>query len=359
MPVASDVFVAADVLAAAPSHAQAPAAAPRRRLLQPARVFDGEAMHEGWVVVVRGESHRGGRAAGGLAVPAGAERVALPGLTLLPGLIEGHSHLLLHPYNETTWNDQVLRESLAYRVARATVERARHADGRHHDGPRSRHRRRRLRRRRSEAVDRRRHHPRPAHARGGPAMVATGSYGPKGFAPELTVPQGAEEADGIEGVTRVARNQIGHGVDFVKIYADYRWGPNGEARPTFTLEEIAAIVAVAKSSGRSVVAHAGTPEGMRRAMMGGVETIEHGDGGTPEIWELMVEKSVAYCPTLAAPAMPPRSTPGWKKGSEPEPARLREKRAHVQGGAEGRREDVLRRRRRRLPARRQRARARA
>ena len=102
----------------------------------------------------------------------------------------------------------------------------------------------------------------------GPAMVATGTYGPKGFAPEMTVPQGAEEADGIEGVTRVARRQIGHGIDFVKIYADYRWGPNGEARATFSIEEIAAIVAVAKSSGRYVAAHAGTAEGMRRAVLG-------------------------------------------------------------------------------------------
>ena len=77
----------------------------------------------------------------------------------------------------------------------------------------------------------------------GPAMVVTGSYAPKGFAPEVTVPQGAEEADGLDGVVRVARGQIAHGVDLIKIYADYRWGPNGETRPGFTLEEIQRIVA--------------------------------------------------------------------------------------------------------------------
>ena len=125
-------------------------------------------------------------------------------------------------------------------------------------------------------------------------MVVTGSYAPKGFAPEVTVPQGAEEADGLDGVVRVARGQIAHGVDFIKIYADYRWGPNGETRPGFTLDEIQRIVQAANSSGRPVVAHASSPEGMRRAIMGGVETIEHGDEGTPEIWKLMVEKNVAY-----------------------------------------------------------------
>ena len=315
------------VLAVAPARAQTPP--PAVRLLQPARVYDGTTMHEGWGVVVRGRTIEAAGPLAGLSVPAGAERVALTGLTLLPGLIEGHSHLLLHPYNETTWNDQVLRESVAYRVARATVsardtlmagittvrdlgtEGAGYADiG--------------LKRSIDDGVI-----PGPRMLVSGPAMVATGTYGPKGFAPEVTVPQGAEEADGIEGVTRVARRQIGHGIDFVKIYADYRWGPNGDARPTFTVEEIAAIVAVAKSSGRYVAAHAGTPEGMRRAIMGGVETIDHGDAGTPETWALMVEKGVTYCPTLAAPDATAQYA-GWKKGSEPEPARLQEKRRTFQ-----------------------------
>jgi imidazolonepropionase-like amidohydrolase len=114
-------------------------------------------------------------------------------------------------------------------------------------------------------------------------------------------------------------------VDFIKIYADYRWGPNGESRPTFTIDEITRIVEVAKSSGRPVVAHAGTPEGMRRAILGGVETIDHGDEGTPEIWKLMVEKGVAYCPTLAAPDATAQYA-GWKKGVDPEPERIARKR---------------------------------
>jgi imidazolonepropionase-like amidohydrolase len=298
-------------------------------LLQPARVYDGEAMQEGWAVLVRGREIVAAGSPASLTVPADAERIALPGLTLLPGLVEGHSHLLLHPYNETTWNDQVLREPLAYRVARAVVnardtlmagittvrdlgtEGAGYADVG-------------LKRSIDDGIV-----PGPRMLVSGPAMVATGTYGPKGFAPEITVPQGAEEADGIEGVTRVARNQIGHGIDFVKIYADYRWGPNGEARPTFSVDEIAAIVAVARSSGRYVAAHASTAEGMRRAAMGGVETIDHGDAGTPEVWALMKEKGITYCPTLAAGDATAQYA-GWKKGQDPEPQRLRDKRGTFQ-----------------------------
>jgi imidazolonepropionase-like amidohydrolase len=156
--------------------------------------------------------------------------------------------------------------------------------------------------------------------------VALGSYGPKGFAPEWTVPQGAEEASGLDGVMRVARDQIGRGADFIKVYADYRYGPNGDARPTFTLDELRRIVDVATSSGRPVVAHASTPEGMRRAIEAGVETIEHGDGGTAEVWKLMVERNVGFCPTLAAGDAISQYG-GWKKGVDREPARITAKRA--------------------------------
>jgi len=299
-------------------------------VLRPAHVFDGETLHAGWVVVVRGDRIEAAGPAGTIDVPAGSREVALPGRTLMPGLIEGHSHLLLHPYDETPWNDQVLRESLAYRTARAVVhaeatllagvttvrdlgaEGAAYADiG--------------LKQAINDGVI-----PGPRMIVAGPAMVATGSYAPKGFAPEIDVLQGAEEADGLEGVTRVARRQIGKGADFIKVYADYRWGPHGEARPTFTLDELTTIVEVARSSGRPVVAHAATPEGMRRAILAGVETIEHGDGGTAEIWQLMATRGVALCPTLAAPDAIAQYG-GWKKGAEPEPARLRDKRANFAG----------------------------
>ena len=130
------------------------------------------------------------------------------------------------------------------------------------------------------------------------AIVATGSYGPKGYASEWRVPQGAEEADGVDGLTRVVRDQIGHGADWIKVYADYRWGTQGAA-PTFSLEELKLAVETARSANVPVAAHATTTEGMRRAILAGVETIEHGDGGTPELFRLMKEHNVALCPTLS------------------------------------------------------------
>jgi imidazolonepropionase-like amidohydrolase len=313
-------------IAASPGAQQSPNAARADAVivLQPDRVFDGETIHAGWSVIVRGD--RIEAAGPSLAVPAGAEAIKLAGTTLMPGLIEGHSHLLLHPYNETTWNDQVAREPLAYRVARAvnhardtlmagvTTVRDLGSEGAGYADVG-------LKRAIDEGVV-----PGPRMLVAGPAMVVTGSYGPKGFAPEWTVPQGAEEASGPEGVARVARDQIGRGVDFIKVYADYRYGPNGEARPTFTLEELRRIIDVANSSGRPVVAHASTAEGMRRAIEAGVETIEHGDGGTDEIWKLMVAKNVGFCPTLAAGDATSQYG-GWKKGSAPEPARITAKRA--------------------------------
>jgi imidazolonepropionase-like amidohydrolase len=308
-----------------PASMSAQQPAPAIVVLQPDRVFDGESMRAGWVVVVRGERIDAAGPAASMTIPAGARTIALPGMTLMPGMIEGHSHLLLHPYNETVWNDQVLREPLALRVARAVnharatlmagittvrdlgTEGAAYADVG-------------LRQAINEGII-----PGPRMLVAGPAMVVTGSYAPKGFAPEVTVPQGAEEADGLDGVVRVARGQIAHGVDLIKIYSDYRWGPNGETRPGFTLEETQRIVQAANSSGRPVVAHASTPEGMRRAIMAGVETIEHGDDGTPEIWKLMVEKNVAFCPTVAAGDATAQYA-GWKKGVDPEPARIARKR---------------------------------
>jgi len=294
-------------------------------VLEPTRVFDGDTLHAGWVVVVRDQRIEAAGPTVMVTVPRDAVRVDLGGMTLLPGLIEMHSHVLLHPYDETPWNDQVLKESRALRVARATnhvrdtllagfttirdlgSEGAGYADvGVKQaieqgiiDGPRM--------------------------FVAGRAIVATGSYGPKGFAPDWDVPLGAEAADG-DDLIRVVRDQIGKGADWVKVYADYRWGANGEAMPTFSVDELKLIVETARSSGRPVVAHAGTAEGMRRAVLAGVETVEHGTGGTPDVFRLMVERGVALCPTLAAGDAISQYA-GWKKGTEPEPPRVTEARA--------------------------------
>jgi imidazolonepropionase-like amidohydrolase len=244
-------------------------------------------------------------------------------MTLLPGLIEGHSHLLLHPYNEPPWTDQVLTESLAERVARATVharktllagittvrdlgtEGAGYADV----GLK-------------QAIDKG-VIPGPRMIVTTKAIVATGSYNPKG-APEHHLPKGAEVADGYDDLIRVTRDQIGRGADWVKIYADYRWGPNGTAQPTFTQNELELVVEVAASSDRWVVAHAGTAEGIRRSVLAGVKTIEHGDGADREALQLMADHGVALCPTLAAVESVSEYA-GWRKGVDPDPARVVQK----------------------------------
>jgi imidazolonepropionase-like amidohydrolase len=268
-------------------------------VLRPARVFDGDTIHENWIVLVRGDKIERVGAAASVSVPQGARSIELAGMTLLPGLIEAHSHVLLHPYSETPWNDQVAHEPLALRVARATnhlrstllagfttirdlgTEGAGYADVGLRDAV-------------AQGII-----PGPRMLTVTRAIVATGSYAPKGYAPEWRVPQGAEEADG-DNLIRVVRDQIGRGADWIKVYADYGWGPNGEAEPTFSIDELKLIVDTAKSSGRAVAAHAQTPEGMRRAILAGVETVEHGDRGTPEIFRLMKEHNVALCPTLTA-----------------------------------------------------------
>ena len=303
--------------------AAASAALAQPMLLRPDRVFDGDAMHDGWAVLVRGDTIAAVGPAPQIAVPAGARVLDLPGTTLLPGLIEGHSHLLLHPYDETPWTDQVLRESLAERVARGTAhavaglrsgwtttrdlgsEGAGYADVGLRDAIQK------------GAV------PGPRLLVAGPALVATGSYGPKGFRPDMDVPLGAEEADGPE-LVRAARRQIGGGADWVKVYADYRWGPRGQALPTFSEAEIRSVVEAAASAGRDVAAHAGTAEGMLRAVRAGVRTVEHGDDGTAEVWAEMAARGTWLCPTLAAVDAISRYQ-GWD-GAAPDPPRIALKR---------------------------------
>jgi len=284
-------------------------------ILKPARVFDGDAMHEGWAVRVRGDRID---AVGADVAAAGAKTIDLPATTLMPGLVEGHSHVLLHWYSETSWTDQVSREGLALRVARATnhlrstllagfttirdlgTEGAGYADVE-------------LKQAVNQGII-----PGPRMLVSTRAIVATGTYQPH-FIPEWNVPQGAEEADGVDSLSRVVRDQIGRGADWIKMYADYRWGPNAGSHPTFTLEELKLAVEVAKSAGVPVTVHAGTAEGMRRATLAGVETIEHGNDGTPEVFKLMAEHHVAFCPTITAGAGP------WPPQNPDAPANQRKK----------------------------------
>ena len=285
-----------------PTEAQQQTKAPETvYLLKPASIFDGESAepHKGWVVLVRGEKIEAVGPASDVKAPPEAKTIDLPNLTLMPGLIEAHSHVLLHPYSETSWNDQVAHEALSLRVARATnhlrstlmagfttirdlgTEGAGYADVG-------------LKQAVNQGII-----PGPRMFVATRAIVASSTYGPKGYVPEWDVPQGGEEADGVDSLTRVVRSQIGKGADWVKLYADYRWGAGGGAHPTFTLEELKLAVEIAHSAGIPVAAHATSTEGMRRAILAGVDTIEHGDGGTPEIFQLMKEHGTALCPTLS------------------------------------------------------------
>ena len=298
-------------------------------LLRPARVFDGvdPQPHVGWQVLVEGDKI----AAVGpnVAAPAGARTVDLPGTTLTPGLIEGHSHLFLHPYNETKWDDQVLHEPLALRTARAvvhaektlmagfTTERDLGTEGAGYADVG-------LKQAINQGIV-----PGPRLLVATRANVARGAYGPKGFEPGVTIPQGAEEISGADEMTRAARDQIAAGADVIKMYADYHYLPGEPSRPTMTESEMAAGVAVAHDAGRLAAAHATTAEGMRRAALAGVDTIEHGYGGTPAVFKLMHDKGIALCPTLGASEAYARYFQGWN-GQEPAPESVQENRRSFQ-----------------------------
>ncbi|MFB9245644.1 amidohydrolase family protein [Massilia antarctica] len=283
--------------------AAAHAAGPRPVLLTAERIWTGDGpAHTGWgVLVVDGRIQDAGPA-GGLAAPADAERIDLPGATLIPGLIDLHSHLLLHPYNETSWDDQVMKEAPEYRTLLA----GKHASATLQAGFTT------LRDLGSEGAGYADVAVKRAIAEGvidGPrlfiatlAIVASHSYGPaaRQFRPDMTLPQGAQEATGVADVTKAVREQAARGADWIKIYADYRTGIDGSARPTFTMEELTAMVQAAHVTGRKVAVHASSDDAIRMAVLAGADTIEHGYGASEATFRLMVERKVAYVPTLAA-----------------------------------------------------------
>ena len=276
-----------------------PAFADDAILLRPDQVFTAEdsTVHPGWEVLVEGNLIK---AVGpGLAAPNGSRIIRLPGTTLLPGLMDIHSHLFLHPYNEKSWDDQVLKEPFAYRVLLAGA----HARATLNNGFTT------LRDLGTEGASNGDVYLKRVINDGivaGPrlqvatrAIVALGAYGPvrRDYAvPDL--PQGAEEVSGIDQIVVAVRHQAAAGADWIKLYADYEIGPDGDTRPAFTEAELNAAVEVAHTLGRKVAAHATSDEGMRRAAMAGVDTIEHGFGGSEQIFRLMAAKGIAYVPTL-------------------------------------------------------------
>jgi imidazolonepropionase-like amidohydrolase len=303
-------------------------------LLRPARVWTDGIMHDRWSVLARGDRIA---AVGTDIAAADAEVIDLPGMTLLPGLMDLHSHLFLHPYNETPWDDQVLKESEAFRTVRAVchaeatlragfttlrdlgTEGAGYADVA-------------LKRAIEEGIV-----PGPRLVVVTRAIVATGSYGPARakFRPDCCFPQGAEEASGIDEIVRAVRHQASHGADWIKVYADYRAGPGGETVATFSVEELKALVETSHSLGRPVAAHATSDEGMRRAATAGVDTIEHGYGGTAKTFALMKKNSIAYLPTLTVCEAICEYFMGYTRGGEPHPRMVEAANAFRTARAEG------------------------
>jgi imidazolonepropionase-like amidohydrolase len=298
-------------------------------LLRPAQVFDGvnPQPHPGWSVLVEGD--RIAAVGANIAAPAGAQVVDLPGATLIPGMIEGHSHLFLHPYNETLWDDQVLHEPLALRTARAVVQAERtlqagftterdlgtEGAGFADVGL-------------EDAIDQG-IVPGPRLMVATKAIVARGAYGPKGYEPGVPIPQGAQEVAGVDEMVRAVRDQVAAGADIIKFYADYRWGKGEPSRPTLSQAELNSGVAAAHDTGRLVAVHATTAEGMRRAILAGADTIEHGYGGTAEVFKMMADRGVGYCPTLAASEAYARYFQHWD-GQEPAPESVQQDRRAFQ-----------------------------
>ncbi|WP_238149700.1 metal-dependent hydrolase family protein [Dyella jiangningensis] len=297
-------------------------------LLVPDRVWtaEGDAAHAGWAVLV----HDGVISAVGplssINAPAGAQRIALPGTTLTPGLIDLHSHVFLHPYNETLWNDQVLKEPQDYR----TLEAAAHARATLMAGFTT------LRDLGTEGAGFADVSVKRAIDEGmipGPrlfiatrAIVATASYGPgpRGFRPDIDLPGGAQEVSGVDEAIRATREQAGHGADWIKLYADYRVGTDGSTQPTLSLAEMKAIVDTAHLSGRPVAAHASSDEGVHLAVEAGVDSIEHGYGASESTFKLMKQRGVAYEPTLTAVEATAQYFEHYVPGQSEPTARMRE-----------------------------------
>ena len=272
----------------------------KRTLLVPDQVWTDGETQKGWCVLVEGERIAAVGTRQSIGDVADCEVIELPGCTVLPGLMDLHSHLFLHPYNETSWDDQVLKETEAYRTARAVAhaeatlmtgfttlrdlgtEGAGYADVS-------------LKRAIDDGIVKG-----PRLFVAGRAIVATGAYGParRNYRTDCCFPQGALEASGVEEIVRAVRIEVAHGADWIKLYGDYRVGPNGETRATFSQEELNAAVAAAHDLGRPVAVHAMTEEAMQRAARAGVQTIEHGYGGSGETFALMRVNNVAFLPTL-------------------------------------------------------------
>jgi len=257
------------------------------------------------VIVIRGNHIESVSDAAGAKIPDGATVIDLSQQTVLPGLIDSHTHIFLQGEDPAQggYDANILKAPLALRAARATVS-ARRAleqgfttlrdvetegagygdvgikqaiDGSYIPGPRL------------FVVTR--------------AISTTGGYMLEGYAPELDMPKGAQIVDGPVEARKAAREQLDHGADWIKVYMTHRsWvGKNGElaSQPTLTLEELRAIVDEAHGWGKKVACHAYGGIGLHRALDGGCDSIEHGLDLDDAAISQMLKQGTWYVPTLS------------------------------------------------------------
>src|SRR5271167_4929812 len=273
------------------------------------------------VIVIRGDKIESVGDAASTQFPAGAKVIDLSNATVLPGLIESHTHIFLQSEDPALggYDIQLLKFPLAYRAARATVSARRALE----QGFTT------IRDMETEgagygdvgikmAVNEGRI-PGPRIFTTTRAISTTGGYPLEGYAPEIEVPKGVQIIDGPVQARKAAREQMDHGADWIKVYMTHRsWSDkNGKlvSQPTLTLEEIKAIADETHSWGRKVACHAYNGEGLQRALDGGCDSIEHGLGLTDANIAQMKRQGTWYCPTIAIyyKEWAPENTPAGRR----------------------------------------------
>jgi len=290
----------------ATSAAGAPAT-PAAVVIRAGSLVDGvsSAARPNQVIVIRGRRIESVADAAAARVPEGARVIDLSHATVLPGLIDSHTHIFLQGEDPAQggYDVQLLKYPLAYRAARAAVSARRALE----QGFTT------IRDLETEgagygdvgikmAVDEGRI-PGPRMFVVTRALSTTGGYPLEGYAPELDMPRGAQIADGPIGFRKATREQLEHGADWIKVYMTHRSWLDAQGRlqsqPTLTLEEIQAVVDEAHGWGRKVACHAYGGVGMRRALDGGCDSIEHGLDLDDAAVAQMVKQGTWYCPTLS------------------------------------------------------------
>ncbi|MGA7992345.1 MAG: amidohydrolase family protein [Thermoanaerobaculia bacterium] len=289
------------------SGAEPPKPAPPATVIRAGILIDGvsAAPRRNQIVIVRGNRIESVGDAASAKVPAGARVVDLSGGTVLPGLIDSHTHIFLQGEDpaEGGYDVQLLKQPVAFRAARATVSARRaleqgfttirdvETEGAGYGDVGIK-----------EAIEAG-YIPGPRMFVVTRAISTTGGYPLEGYAPEIVVPKGVQIVDGPVEARKAAREQLDNGADWIKVYMTHRsWldrQGNLVSQPTLTLEEIRAIVDETHGWGRKVACHAYSGLGLRRALDGGCDSIEHGLELGDEDVAQMVRQGTWYCPTLS------------------------------------------------------------